>query len=249
MSSLFRNSLVFVVGYVIFMIPTYLLPWLGSNSAVFNVVGAAIGHGMTPQWWAHAWCLVMLILLTWMRGDFIGRKYLPVFPFLAAAFDLTPGLSMIPLVPTVLHLVTIILGVMVAAQRPVSGVVATASGLGSIPRKAGALAGLMTAATIFGSAFFVSTSKNSMLDFAEQKSGAPIKSLPTKSELPLTVTAPAPVNVVSESPPVLVPQVKIDTKSTTTAVVKHSHVQKKEPITDQNTANDVGKVRYINLND
>jgi hypothetical protein len=40
MTLLFRNTLFFVVGYVIFMIPTYLLPWLGSNS---SIIKAAFG--------------------------------------------------------------------------------------------------------------------------------------------------------------------------------------------------------------
>lgn len=264
MSSLFRNTLVFVIGYVIFMIPTYLLPWLGSNSIVLNAVGAAIGHGMTPQWWAHAWCLVMLILMAWIRGDFIGKKYLPVFPFLAAVFDLTPGLSMIPLIPTALHLVAIILGVKVAEQQPIADDVVMASGLGSTSRKAGMLAGLMTAAAISGSVFFVSTSKKSLSEFAEQKSGVPIKSLPTKLEISLPVAAPAPViaptivNVVLESPPVSAPPAKTDTppprhtarvKHPVPSVVNHPQVQKAEPSIDQNTAKNVGGVRYINLND
>lgn len=177
MSSLFRNTLVFVVAYVTLMIPTYLLPWLGSNSAVLNVVGAAIGHGMTPQWWAHAWCLVMLILMAWMRGDFIGKKYLPVFPFLAAVFDLTPGLSMIPLIPTALHLAAIIIGVRGSEQQGVG--VVMAGGFGTTSRKAAVLAGLMTASAVFGSVLFVSTSKKTVSELAEHKNDMPVKNLVT----------------------------------------------------------------------
>lgn len=247
MSSLFRNTLVFVVGYVTLMIPTYLLPWLGSNSAVLNVVGASIGHGMTPQWWAHAWCLVMLILMTRMRGSFIGKKYLPAFPLLAAVFDLTPGLSMIPLIPTALHLAAIIFGIKIGEQQPISDDVTMPSGLASTSRNAGILAGLMTAAAIFGSTLFVSTSKKSLSGFAEQKSAAPIKNLPTKSELSLPVTEPTPAKVVSEPSPVLASPEKIDAASATS--VANHHVQKKKPSIDQNTEKKVGEVRYINLND
>lgn len=262
MPSLFRNTLFFAIGYVILMIPTYLLPWLGSNSTVLNVLGATIGHGMMPQWWAHAWCLVMLVLMAWMRGDFIGKKYLPVFPFMAAVFDLTPGLSVIPLIPTALHLVAIILGTKIADQQPLADSVGTTSGLGSVPRKAGMLAGLMTVAAISGSVFFVSTSKKSLAEFAEQKSGSSIKSLPTKSEPPLPVaapvTAPTTVNVALEPPTVSAPPAKIDTpsprhtdgsKHSATAAVKRKPVQKTVPDADQNTAKKAGGVRYINLND
>lgn len=241
MPSLFRNTLVFVVGYVIFMFPTYLLPWLGSNSSILNAVGAAIGHGMSPLWWVHAWCLVMLILMTWIRGDFIGKKYLPVFPFLAAIFDLTPGLSMIPLIPTAFHLITIIIGVKVADQQPISDDVAMAGGWGSTSRKAGILAGFMTAATIFGSVFFISTSNKSLSEFAEQKSGVAVKKLPTRSEsstmsvLPETVGAP-PTNFS-------------DNGNRSPTAVKPQQVKKVASNSELNTATDVSKVRYINLNE
>lgn len=270
MSSLFRNTLVFVAGYVIFMIPTYLLPWLGSNSTVFNAVGAVIGHGMTPAWWAHAWFLVMLVLMAWMRGDFIGKKYLPVFPFLAAVFDLTPGLSVIPLIPTALHLAAIILGAKIAEQQPLADSVGTASGLGSVPRKAGMLAGLMTAAAISGSVFFMSTSKKNLAEFAAQESGAPIKSLPANSESPLPITEPitattpipvtklTPVNEALGAPPVSAPPKKASppptrytdkSKPSTTAATKPTQDRKNDSSAGQNTAKDVSGVRYINLND
>lgn len=240
MSSLFRNTLVFVFAYVTLMIPTYVLPWLGSNSSVMNAVGAAIGHGMTPQWWTHAWCLVMLILMAWLRGDFVGKKYLPVFPFLAAAFDLTPGLSMIPLIPTVLHLAAIIIGVM-GSEKQAEGVV-MAGGYSSTTRKAAVLAGLMTLSAVVGSAFFVSTSKKPVSEFAEHKNDMPVKHAP--SALPVAETMPA--KVVSE--PIPVPAVKVDTPLETakhSAAVKHPHVQSHE----QSVPKEAGKIRYINLND
>lgn len=106
-----RNSIVFVIAYIVLMLPTYGLPYLGSNSAIAGVISAAAGWGPSFAWWAHMWCLTMLVLLCWMRGQFIGKNYLPVFPFLAAIFDMVPGLNLIPLIPTVLHIVAIIIGV------------------------------------------------------------------------------------------------------------------------------------------
>jgi hypothetical protein len=58
----------------------------------------------------HFWCLFMLILIGQVRGRLVGKPYLLVFPILALVFDLTPGLSAIPLVPTVMHLLCLILG-------------------------------------------------------------------------------------------------------------------------------------------
>lgn len=233
MTSLFRNTLAFVIGYVILMIPTYVLPWLGSNSAVMNVVGAAIGHGMTPQWWAHAWCLVMLILLTWARGDFIGKKYLPVFPFLAAVFDLTPGLSMIPLIPTVLHLVAIILGVKVGVQQPVFEGVAN-----PVSRRAGMFAGLMTAAAVLGSVLFVSTSQKTLTEFSQQ--GVAAKNSPEKSAF--SSSEPMPPETAAASP--ASPTVSGSQSGSSTR-----QIQKRESSGSQHATKEPAKVRYINLNE
>jgi len=59
----------------------------------------------------HLACLAILIILTWFRSTFVGKNWLVVLPFIAAAFDFIPGLSLIPLVPTVMHLLAVILGV------------------------------------------------------------------------------------------------------------------------------------------
>ncbi|MDR2220448.1 MAG: hypothetical protein LBE24_07720 [Methylobacillus sp.] len=107
---LFRNTIAFVLIYLLLMIPTYILPWLGSNSMVLNTVGTAMGSGPTPMWWTHAWFLAVLILIGWVRGRFIGKSWLALFPFLAAIFDIVPLLNMIPLVSTVMHLTAIIIG-------------------------------------------------------------------------------------------------------------------------------------------
>lgn len=114
----FGNPAVFVVAYLIGMIPTYVLPYFGSNSAFLGAISAAMGMGPTPQWWVHAWFLTALAAITWVRSGYAGRTYLSVFPVVAAAFDLAPGLSMIPLVPTVMHVFNIVLGVKVKESAP-----------------------------------------------------------------------------------------------------------------------------------
>lgn len=110
---LFRNTAIFVVVYIIGMLPTYILPYFGSNSLIISAVAAAVGFGLSPQTWAHLWSLAFLIAITWARGPFAGRGYLVVFPVLAAAFDMVPFLSMIPFVPTILHIIAIVLGAIV----------------------------------------------------------------------------------------------------------------------------------------
>jgi hypothetical protein len=108
-----RSTPAFVIAYLALMVPTYLLPYLGSNSSVVNTFSASTGMGLTIPWYLHVWCLAMLVILSWVRGRRIGKSYLPVFPVLAGVFDMVPGLSLIPLIPTVLHILAIVLGAMV----------------------------------------------------------------------------------------------------------------------------------------
>lgn len=115
MQRLLKITPVFLVAYVLLMIPTYVLPMFGSNSSLATLVGGAVGGmgGMfPPQWWAHVFILAVLVVIAWTRGmSFVGKSYLPALAFLAALFDMVPGLRMIPLVPTILHVLTLVLGI------------------------------------------------------------------------------------------------------------------------------------------
>ena len=110
MNAIFKGAVGFVVGYLVFMVPTYVLPYLGSNSAIVGTIGAAFGRGPTPQFWLHFWCLVMLVLVTSIRAKNIGKGWLTIFPALAVFFDMVPVLNLIPLVPTVMHLFALVFG-------------------------------------------------------------------------------------------------------------------------------------------
>jgi len=106
------NATLYACMYLVLMAPTYVLPWSGSNSYLAILAIGVFTSGIPPQTIAHLWCLAMLVLIAWPRGGLIGRPYLLVFPFLAAFFDFAPGLNTIPLIPTLMHLLAIILGVM-----------------------------------------------------------------------------------------------------------------------------------------
>ena len=105
------NAPVFVLCYLLFMIPTYWLPYLGSNSLLLNSAGAAAGVGLSPAFFLHLAALAVLVLLAGARGIVVEKTALAVLPVLALVFDLVPGLSSVPLVPTVMHLAAIIVGV------------------------------------------------------------------------------------------------------------------------------------------
>ena len=122
MKKFLGNAVVFVILYVLFMLPTYYLPYVGSNSAVVGAlgqVGAAGANmsplaGVNPAFWLHLGSLVILMVIAWFRGAVVDKPWLIIFPIVAAIFDLAPTLNLIPLVPTVMHLLAIILGVVVA---------------------------------------------------------------------------------------------------------------------------------------
>lgn len=108
---LLGNAPVFVVAYIIFMLPTYFLPYAGSNSSVVGTIGVAAGAGLSPAFWMHLASLVVLVFLCWIRGEYVTKKWLIIFPILAIVFDFVPGLSLIPFIPTLMHLLAMILGV------------------------------------------------------------------------------------------------------------------------------------------
>lgn len=103
----------YVILYLLFMVPTYLLSWVGSNSSLILLATL----GTNPFFWMHLIALVFLCLLAHSRGHRIGKPWLVWLPVLALIFDLAPVLNLIPFVPTALHLLAIVLGLS-PAPRP-----------------------------------------------------------------------------------------------------------------------------------
>lgn len=204
MTTLLQNTVLFVSAYLVLMIPTYILPYFGSNSAIVNGLGAGLGRGLTPMWWLHAWFLAMLVVIASLRGKGIGKRYLLLFPALAMAFDLVPLMNMVPLVPTVMHLAAIILGVTgVAAASDASTDVAVPAARGEVWA-----AGLMSLAAVLGSWQFSHNTQQAINSFAPTKvekaqpkppgsASAPIP--PSQPEVqPLAVKAPEPVQPLAQ---------------------------------------------------
>jgi hypothetical protein len=110
-----------VLLYLGLVLPTYLLPYLGSNASLLRASARSMGvrDTTTPGLFTlHLACLATLCGLALVRGGVIGRRWLVGLPALALVFDLTPGLSLLPLVPTLLHVGAVAFG---AADRPSTG--------------------------------------------------------------------------------------------------------------------------------
>ncbi len=110
------NPIVFVIFYILFMIPTYIMPYFGSNSLLINTAIAKSNGSINPALWIHLISMFALIFLTYFRSSLINKKWLITLPILALVFDFIPFLNLIPLVPTVMHILTLILGV--SSQKP-----------------------------------------------------------------------------------------------------------------------------------
>ena len=117
---MFKKTGVFVTFYLLGMIPTYILPYMGSNSAALQAAGVAAEEGMLGgAFLIHLACLLFLICITWIRSGAESVRWIVTFPILAAVFDMVPVFSLIPFAPTVFHIVAIVLG---ARGRPVVAV-------------------------------------------------------------------------------------------------------------------------------
>ncbi len=116
MKNIIGHGVTYVILYMLFMIPTYILPFFGSNSSLAH---ASIGLG-NPGFWLHLLSLAVLVGLCWVRGEIVNKQWLIIFPILAAIFDLVPGLNFIMLIPTLLHLAAIIVGVIASSTVQVS---------------------------------------------------------------------------------------------------------------------------------
>jgi hypothetical protein len=135
---LFANTVVFVLAYILLMLPTYYLPYVGSNSAVLAGLGAVTGMGLSPQFWMHLTCLYLLVVITWLRGGQIEKQWITVFPVIASVFDMVPGVNLVPLVPTAMHMCALIFG---ARGTPQQTDLVSVPMLGGSLATAGAIAG------------------------------------------------------------------------------------------------------------
>jgi hypothetical protein len=105
-----KSAMIFALVYIACMIPTYILPYFGSNSIMMNGFMAATHH-VSPALLLHLGFMLALVAIGWGRGAALDKRWLVIFPILATLFDLVPTLSVIPLVPTTMHLLLLILGV------------------------------------------------------------------------------------------------------------------------------------------
>lgn len=89
---------------------------MGSNSTLIGNPFEGVNYGF----WIHLTCLIILVYLAKIRTSRLTKGYLYAFPLVALIFDMVPVLSIIPLIPTVMHVLAITLGITQAKDEVVT---------------------------------------------------------------------------------------------------------------------------------
>lgn len=125
-----KSPAFYVLIYLPVMAFTYILPYFGSNSLMAAALVDSAKHipkdagftitasqpSLAPYTMLHLLCLSLLVGLAFYRGKFIQKNWLWVVALMAAIFDMMPVLSLIPFVPTLLHLATLGFGVFLTRE-------------------------------------------------------------------------------------------------------------------------------------
>ena len=101
------NATAYVVIYILFMIPTYLTHVDSSSTISSSDLGVNM---VTMCLLLHMGSMLMLCYICFIRGKLISKSWLVFIPLIAIAFEFLPALSAIPLVPSVYHLLAIVIG-------------------------------------------------------------------------------------------------------------------------------------------
>ena len=104
MHKAFANKTLFVITYIVFLLPTYFVSYaaIAENGLAWNAI--TISSSL------YILSMVAIWGICFARGVMIGKNWLVLIPTVAFIFNLTPALTAIPFVPFVYHLLAITLG-------------------------------------------------------------------------------------------------------------------------------------------
>ena len=103
---------VFLISFVLTYVVGWLSPFLGLASMGASMAGA---DAFSWTWLVGKAFLAALYICmaaaSFLRGVANGTKWAVAFPLAAGVFDIAPLLSLVPLVPTALNIVALVVGV------------------------------------------------------------------------------------------------------------------------------------------
>jgi len=104
------SSMKFLIIYLILMIPTYVVRFSAMGAGLDDIAKGGSGQGFGGGATFILFILLLgLCFVAFLRGKTVGKKHLVAFPIVALVFDLV--LVFIPFVPTVMHIITLVIGV------------------------------------------------------------------------------------------------------------------------------------------
>lgn len=106
------NTKVFACAYIVLMLLTYYLGQLGSRSPIISDLEIAEPNLLSFPLMLHVGAMLALFWICLVRGAIIHKKWLALLPVVVFAFEFIPKLSVIPIVPSVYHLLAIVIGVL-----------------------------------------------------------------------------------------------------------------------------------------
>ncbi len=113
MNKAFENTSIFVGAYLILLALTYFLSSLGSA----DLLAQSLDGVATPETSIslmplilHICAIVALLWISLVRGMLIDKEWIVLLPMVAFAFNFIPKLSSIPVVPSIYHLLAIVIG-------------------------------------------------------------------------------------------------------------------------------------------
>lgn len=113
----YDNPLFFIVSYVFFMLFAYLLPSPGFVASINKGLFLSASWVETVLSIIQSLTCVVLILICLFRGLAAKRIWLAAYPALLLLFSCTPRLAIIPYIPSILHGLAIILGLVSVTEE------------------------------------------------------------------------------------------------------------------------------------
>jgi len=110
MNKALDNAAVFVTTYIIFMLPTYFLPYLRTSSSALYGLEEAGANVFNFAFFIHLASMIVLCWICLVRGAIVGKNWLFILPMVAFAFEFISKLSVIPYIPSMYHVLAIVVG-------------------------------------------------------------------------------------------------------------------------------------------
>lgn len=110
--NVFLQPAIYLTSYLVAILLTYILPYWGSNAWSLKQVAHATNSDTSSFaifFTIHLVVYLFMGVLTAIAGKNTNKMWLVGFPIMAGIFDLAPTLNLIPLIPSILNIVALVI--------------------------------------------------------------------------------------------------------------------------------------------